>query len=305
MKKLIHNSILRTIFFGNYFYGICAVALSMEAILQQNAEFPESSFFLMAFCATVLFYSKAYQVTEKGASARNIRSAWYARNSRVIRLSQFILMALLTVLLLRFIFLFWSQLLHLSLYEIILLIFFPLTGLLYYGIRFRGKSYELRLIGWLKPFIIALSWAGLVSIYPVLYQKITAGSTYYLSLSGFFLFIKNLMYITLLCILFDIKDYAMDYNQQLKTFVVKLGLRKTMFWVIIPLALTGFGSFLLYALFRDFSFMKIMINSIPFASIIIATYAMSNRRSIFFYLMVIDGLMLLKAICGITGVLYF
>ena len=127
----------------------------MEAILQQNAEFPESSFFLMAFCATVLFYSKAYQVTEKGASARNIRSAWYARNSRVIRLSQFILMALLTVLLLRFIFLFWSQLLHLSLYEIILLIFFPLTGLLYYGIRFRGKSYELRLIGWLKPFIIA------------------------------------------------------------------------------------------------------------------------------------------------------
>jgi len=305
LKKIAQNKVLRTIFFGNYFYGLCAAALSFEAVLQQKEISPDVYFYVMAFCATVVFYSRAYVVTEKGASVRNIRSAWYARNRKAIRLSQIVLMSILSLLILRFVVLYWPGLIQLSLVDYFLILFFPFTGLLYYGFHYRGQHYQLRLIGWLKPFLIAMSWAGLVTIYPVLYQKISVGSPYLLSLSGVFLFIKNLMYITLLCILFDFKDYAMDYNQQLKTFVVKLGLRKTMFGIIIPLSLFGLSAFLVYAIARDFSGMKILLNTIPFASILVTTYAMSNRRGIFFYLMVIDGLMLLKALCGIVGVLYF
>lgn len=281
------------------------MALAYEAVLQQRVLSPEPHFYLMAFCATVLFYSKAYLITEKGAPPRNIRSAWYALNKKTVTGSLLVLSFLLVALLLRFIFLNASALLQLNVKEYLLLLIFPFTGILYYGIPFRGQYYQLRVIGWLKPFIIAVSWAGLVTIYPLLYERISQGAHITITLTSFFLFLKNLMYITLLCILFDIKDYAMDYNQQLKTVVVKLGLRKTMFRIIIPLCLLGLGAFLIYAFNRHFSAMRILLNTIPFACVVVATYAMTNRRSIFFYLMVIDGLMLLKAVCGILGVIYF
>lgn len=113
------------------------------------------------------------------------------------------------------------------------------------------------------------------------------------------------MYITMLCILFDIKDYAMDYNAELKTLVVKLGLRRTIFYFIIPLCVVGLGSFLVYAIARDFSLLKILINIIPFVLIIIVSYSMHHRRSIFYYLIIIDGLMLAKALCGITAMTFF
>lgn len=113
------------------------------------------------------------------------------------------------------------------------------------------------------------------------------------------------MYITLLCILFDIKDYAMDYNKDLKTVVVKLGLRRTIFYFIIPLCFIGLGSFLVYAYSQHFSLMKILINTIPFILIITVAYSMYSRRSIFYYLIIIDGLMLLKAACGITSMVFF
>jgi hypothetical protein len=95
LKKITQNKVLRTIFFGNYFYGLCAVALSFEAVLQQQEVSPDIYFYVMAFCATVVFYSRAYLVTEQGASSRNIRSAWYARNRKVIGLTQMVLLVAL------------------------------------------------------------------------------------------------------------------------------------------------------------------------------------------------------------------
>ena len=105
--------------------------------------------------------------------------------------------------------------------------------------------------------------------------------------------------------MFDIKDYAMDYNAQIKTVVVKLGLRKTIFYFIIPLCIIGLGSFVVYALSQNFSTLKILINAIPFLLIITVAYSMYSRRSIFYYLIIIDGLMLVKALCGITAMVFF
>jgi 4-hydroxybenzoate polyprenyltransferase len=113
------------------------------------------------------------------------------------------------------------------------------------------------------------------------------------------------MYITLLCVMFDIKDYEMDYNQQLKTFVVKLGLHKTIYYIIIPLCALGLGCFIGYAIFNHFHPVKILLNMLPFLLVIMVAYRMNYRRSIFYYLVVIDGLMLVKALCGSIGMLFF
>jgi 4-hydroxybenzoate polyprenyltransferase len=116
-------------------------------------------------------------------------------------------------------------------------------------------------------------------------------------------FLKNLIFISILCILFDIKDYAADHNSELKTFVVRLGLRKTLFYIILPMAIAGFLSFLLFTLNNHLPLGRILINSIPFILLIIVTWSMQRRKSILYYLAVIDGLLLIKAACGIIGVL--
>ena len=111
------------------------------------------------------------------------------------------------------------------------------------------------------------------------------------------------MFIAVLGIMFDIKDYADDYNKELKTFVVNLGLRKTIFYIIIPLCVLGLGMFLSYAFIHHFPLVRILLNTIPFILLIFVAYSMYQRKSILYYLAVIDGLMLVKAACGSLGIL--
>jgi hypothetical protein len=231
---------------------------------------------------------------------------WYARNKRFMQGNQLFFLGVTIFCGLFFLMNRWENILAMNGFEWLLIFLFPVVSLLYYGVdnKFFGK-FKLRNIGWLKPFIIGFTWAGLANVYPVLYYCIDKGIHFDMTLVGVFLFIKNFMFITILCIMFDIKDYAMDYNAEIKTVVVKLGLRRTIFYFIIPLCFIGLGSFLVYALFHHFSTLKILINTVPFILIITVAYSMYSRRSIFYYLIIIDGLMLVKALCGITAMTFF
>lgn len=306
--KNINNpftALIRLIFFGNYFYGICAIALSIEASLQQHFPLNDWLFYIMAFTLTILFYTKAY-IPHTAPKTNNTRSLWYYHNRQLVYRSQ----VLFTIILIGGIVLFakdnWKAILHLALSEWLLILAFPIAGAFYYGadIQAFGK-YNLRKIGWLKPFIIGFVWAGLVTIYPAEYHNIQHQMHYIPTFLGSLLFLKNFMFVTVLCIMFDIKDYANDVNQHLYTFVVKVGLRNTIFYILIPLCILGLGSFLTYGFTHQFSAMKIVLNTIPFISLIIVAYSLHRRKQIFYYLVLIDGLMLLKAVCGTIAMVYF
>lgn len=187
-----------------------------------------------------------------------------------------------------------------------LVIIFPLVAILYYGVENKdlGK-YSLRNVGWLKPFIIGFVWAGLATIYPVLYYDIVNGLPYKYTFIGCLLFLKNFMFVSVIGIMFDIKDYAMDHNRELKTFVVKVGLRYTIFFILIPLCILGFGTFLIYGFTHHFSAMKMLLNAIPFILLITVAFSMKQRRPILYYLIIIDGLVLVKAICGSVAMVWF
>jgi len=103
--------------------------------------------------------------------------------------------------------------------------------------------------------------------------------------------------------MFDIKDYADDYNKQLKTFVVRVGLRNTIFYVLSPISILGLSMFLTYSMILNFTLLRILLNTIPFALLLLVAYSMYQRKSILYYLTVIDGLMLVKALCGILGMI--
>jgi 4-hydroxybenzoate polyprenyltransferase len=295
------RSAIRYIFFGNYFYGLCAVALCIETAYQLSRPLNSFLFYTFIFSATVLYYTRAY-ITEKNTGNGNPRSQWYFENRKFVFASQVVLTIVAAAYPLYLLLEKLRELLASSPLSLVILAAFPLTAAFYYGVSHPALGrFRLRKIGWLKPFIIGFVWAGLVTIYPIVLGSVEDGALPRMKLPDVFLFTKNFMFVTVLCIMFDIKDYAADHNRQLKTFVVKAGLRKTIFVILLPLCVLGLGAYLLYAALRDFSYFRILMNVIPFVLLIVVTYSMHRRKSIFYYLVVIDGLMLVKAVFGILG----
>ena len=299
------NRLVEFIFFGNYFYGICAVALSIEASLQQHFPVNDIHFYILLFSATTLYYTKAY-ISESDATTDNPRTNWYILHHKVAFFSQIFF----TIIIAGYAVYFWffrnGFFQDFTPFIWIIGLLFPFVAAFYYGFNLKSAGrFNLREIGWLKPFVIGFTWAGMVTVYPIIYYCLMNQQTYSITIVGSLLFLKNFMFITVLGIMFDIKDYSMDYNRQLKTFVVNQGLRKTIFYIIIPLCILGLGSFITYGIFHHFSVPKIMLNVVSFVFLIFVAMSLQNRKSILYYLVIIDGLMLVKAICGIIAMAYF
>ncbi len=302
--RWLNSRLLQWIFYGNFFYGICAVAQSIEATLQQHFPLNSWVYYTLVFLATVLYYNYPYARRYKDPG-HNPRTAWYMRHYRFLFWNQVIITLVLLIAGAVFLFRYHSILANASLRQWLLALLFPVIAGLYYGLNFLSVRYNLRSIGWLKPFIIGFTWAGLVVVYPVLWQQVEKEQPYEFTLFGNLLFVKNLMFIAMLCIMFDIKDYATDHSSRLKTFVVRLGLRKTIFYILLPLPVLGLFTFISYGLTHQFSPMKIVLNMIPFILLLLAGFSLRRRRPMMYYHVVIDGLMLVKAACGIIAMLLF
>lgn len=196
---------------------------------------------------------------------------------------------------------FSSEIFNLPAWQILVCGILIIVAILYYGIENNKFSVNLRRIGWLKPFIIGFVWAGTVSFFPILFSGFWHHYSFPLKYLFMFLFIKNMMFITVLCVLFDIKDYAMDYNHHLQTHVVKFGLRNTIYKYVVPLIILGLIALYINAWLLHFNIYRIAINTLPFIAVLLVAFSLQKRRPILYYLSVIDGLMLFKALCGITA----
>ena len=294
------------IFFGNIFYGICAVALAVEANVQLGMQVNEVGFYVLIFCVTVAYYLFAIIREQPLQEEQNVRMIWFSDNRKHIHLFLFFLLILILFICLFFIKNNWHSLYHLSYTNWMLLSIFPLAGIFYYGLAVSTfYSFRLRYIGWLKPFIIGFCWSGLTVVFPVFYYCIKDERLFHFSPLAVGLFINNFMYITMLSILFDIKDYANDANSLLKTFVVINGLRKTIFMIVLPLSIFNLASFTTFEFLHQFKWESMLINFIPFIALIVVTWSMLKRKNIFYYLVIIDGMMLLKALCGTLAAIYF
>lgn len=299
--KDVQHSLRDYILFGNFFYGICATALSVEAAYQLQIPLNSWLFYLVLFSASVVYYTYAY-INEQYVNPHNKRSVWYYSHPVTVRWSQNIFSALAVVCTLLLPAQYYRGFAIIPVSQWLIALLFPVVAALYYDIpALRFLSLNLRRTGWMKPFVIGFVWAGVVTIYPLLWREIQSREVYPFVLMTGWLALKNWMYITVLCIMFDIKDYASDSNNQLKTFVVRVGLRRTIFNILIPIVLAGLISLLLFANYMHFTPLRVILNVIPFIVTLAVAYSMHQRRSILYYLAVIDGLMLVKALCGILA----
>ena len=90
-----NHSWWKFIFYGNYFYGICAVALSVEATLQQRFPLNRVSYYFIVFIATVIYYVYPYLKKDQ-AGKTDGRSTWYRKNYSVMFWNQ-VIMAIILV----------------------------------------------------------------------------------------------------------------------------------------------------------------------------------------------------------------
>jgi hypothetical protein len=294
--------ILRFIFFGNYFIGLLAVALTVESTLQLKMPFNSLSYYTLLFLAPVIYYTYAYMGATSTENAQNPRMAWYGKHHTFIHRSQIILSTVFAGFFIYMLSRDYMAILHLPLLYWVAVGIVIGMAILYYGlVPVFFFNLNLRNTGWLKPFIIGFIWAATANFLPLILLRIESGIDFSESPLWFFLFIKNWMFCTVNAIMFDMKDYAIDSNSQLKTFVVRMGLKKTIFYVLIPLLVLGMLSLLIFAGIEHFSMGRVLFNLVPFVLTLIVAYSMNKRKKIFYYLIVIDGLILIKAICGIMA----
>lgn len=294
MLKRLFN----TFFFGNFLYGLCVVMLSIETRIQFNWPLQPISWYILIYCTTVVFYRFAYLKTSNHPQDNdNARAVWFQQNKQAIQFTQWILITCSigagSIYL-------WYHLQKLDLNTILFATSFPLTAALYYSVFFpKLIPIHIRHTGWLKPFIIGYVWAGIVTTFPIILDQPNPNNI--LEPLHRFLFIKNWLFVSVLAILFDIKDFAADNNLELKTFVVRFGLPKTIFLIVIPITIIGWAMIALTATRLHIPLLRVLINAIPFVLLIIAALSLLQRKPILYYLAVIDGLLLVKAICGIIA----
>ena len=126
--------IIKFIFFGNYFVGFLAVALSIETSAQLRIPFNSILYYLLLFCGTVMYYTYAYTGVLQSRSSTNLRSQWYIQHQTLVRFSQLTLLAACIVLGSIMMVRDFKDLLDLSLvyWLIVIAIFF--ASMLYYGL---------------------------------------------------------------------------------------------------------------------------------------------------------------------------
>ncbi len=296
------KKIIRYIYFGNYFVGALAIALSVETSSQLRLPFNSFLYYLILFSGTVMYYTYAYSTPLQSYDAENSRAAWYVKHHKFVMFSQWFLLSACIVLSSCLVVKNFDNLFRISIQYWLIGIVMGLSAILYYGLLPRSFfRLNLRNTGWIKAFVIGFVWGCSVSLLPVIVLQLEHGSYYVEPTLLFWLFIKNWMFCTVNAIMFDIKDYEDDSNHQLKTFVVQFGIHRTIFFILLPLALIGMFFMLAFTHYRHFPILPVLINLLPFILLLFVIYSMQKQKSIMYYLVVIDGVIFIKAICGIIG----
>jgi len=294
--------IVKFIFFGNYFIGLLAIALTLESTIQLKLPFNSLAYYALVVLAPIVYYTYAYMGVNKLTRTTNPRTQWYIDHRQFVKSSQWFLSIICIALLGYLLWTHMAALLSLPLVYWFAGIAILLIALLYYGLL---PAYffnlNLRNTGWLKPFIIGFIWACTANVLPLLMLRLENNTMEITSTIWIWLFVKNWMFCTVNAIMFDLKDYEIDANKELKTFAVQFGLTKTIFYILIPLLCIGMCSLLVYTHIQHFPPLTILFNFIPFLLTLIVAYSMIKKKEILFYLIVIDGLILVKALCGIAG----
>jgi 4-hydroxybenzoate polyprenyltransferase len=296
----------KTIVLSNLFYGLCAVSLCMETNYLLHLPLNYFVFYVLVAAVSAIYYTYIY-LQVSASKLDDERLAWYRKHRKAIII--YFILLILSVIVAGIFYLFHFTVNHANwgLREWAGLLVFPLIALGYSNNPLHSKKLPyLRKMGFIKPFAIGFVWAGLVSYYPLIFFELKYATT--LPVNNFTaanLFIQNFLFIAILCILFDVRDLPYDKQRGLQTFPVRLGNAATLQWVIVPLTILLLLLTVIHIEDHQLVWQLFNIRTIPVLLLLPVSYGATKSRSVWYYLVLIDGMMLLKALFGIAHILIF
>ena len=232
------------------------VALCLCSFTQLGHRQIPVSFVVLAAAATVYYYNHSY-LLESNDSAPNQRNIWVREHAGQIKKIQYLLLAFIIGGGSYQLYTLVPGIQLLEPYDILYCCLISLGAFLYY---FDTKKYpwlNLRSYGILKPLVIGSIWAGVGVYAPFLYLKLSDQA--YKGMAHMpILFISNALYISIIAVLFDIKDFESDANKQMKTLVVRMGLTKTINWIVLPMSALILMATLRYSFLHGFTGYQIL-----------------------------------------------
>ena len=298
------NKFIQIFFYGNIYLGICAVALCIETNLLTNISLNHFPFYLLIFFCTCIYYTMIY-VRSAGAKNYNERTLWYRDHLTAIKKVLNFTIILVIIFLL---FLIWKNihtLLLLSASQFLLIISFPLLACWYTVSPAVFRLQNIRQTGWLKPFIVGLTWSGWVTVYPILISKVQTDQPAIGIISPYLLlWLQDFLFFSIVAIIFDVKDYRDDFYHRLKTYPVILGIRRTFRFIIVPVTILNLAVFFLFQRQKHFSTVQTITQLIPYLLLIWVIVTHRQKKNVLYYLVAVDGLVFAKALCGITSIIF-
>jgi 4-hydroxybenzoate polyprenyltransferase len=270
------KKLLEFILFTSIFVAGCAVAFCMETNILLGVPLNNFSFYAFVFGATIVQYNLHY-IVKKVAAKDSARLRWSLRNKNI----HLILLIAGSFLILFSLFSF-----HLE-HFFILFVLGCISFLYSFPFLPFAKKKRIKDYGFLKITTLALLWTLVTVWFPV------SGHAYETGLF-IFVFIKRLLFMFILCLLFDMRDIEVDNSEDIKTLAVVLGQKKSYTLSYLLLFVFVLLSIAQYFYFPQMRFLIPMILSAAAAFVTIEITKKSN--SDFVYLAGIDGMMLLQAI---------
>lgn len=290
------------IFFSNVFLGFIVVALCIDNNLEQGFLINSVWFYAFVFSITILFYLHAYRNSDQNKFIANPRMQFYFDYRQSVGLFyRFLLLSSIVsgvVLALNSV----ENLAHLPFWVYVMLGISVLLSFAYYD---TPLQFSFRRLMWFKPILIAWTWTMVTSILPLVFLTLEQNQSWRLDARFVFISTQIFMFCLVNALLFDVKDYEDDANHQLKTFVVQYGEKIMVYRVIIPLLFLGAMSLIVFGVWYDLPLHRVIFMLMPIVIFALLSLRLNANKSILYFLVVIDGMLLLKALLGIFCVFWF
>lgn len=276
------KAVFRFIFSHSIFIASCAVAMCLETYLIFRRE-PDIFILLIVFFATICSYN-FYWLISKWNFSKNRQS--FFRNLDNIGYLTLIGLSVIGLMLLHKVLLqLWIPIAITA--ALTLIYCLPLVG--FKGLVVRKGN------GFIKTFLLAFTWSIVTVIFP-LWQQSSVESV------SVFLLLNRFMFVLLLCILFDLRDAAVDKQLYIYSIATDFSISyvKRLWWMVLAVFVVSVAVLFYFTGFRTY-IISHLITSL--ALVVVYILATNNKRGYYFYYFVVDGLMV--ASYFISSVAYY
>ena len=267
---LISNPIVKVLVYANVFISICALAqvVVTYVVFSIPVNYNNNAYLAFIFLSTYLQYNvqRGYLINQNNLNSE--RSQWLVKYKKAMLIS--VGVCLITVLFLCN---------NLSATSITIMVGAEIISTLYYL-----PPFNLRKHGYIKPFLVSAIWVISCSAVPLIENTILTSNSIWFLISQFF-------FISVLCLLFDLKDSTTDFLNGVNTYANKFGNTITKALCLLILVLGAIS----FYLFTQNVYLLITIYSIYFITAFTVIISNEKKHSFYYYLWV-DGLLLVQGV---------